>query len=152
MDTLGDPLTTCLIRMGCQLTKEPYPSWWFRFIDEPDRQFGHCSVSTNDVDLMWQSVSFVNITSQYSSNLALLQPQNETPNTLDRSSQTQISKLAYLRPPSVSSHSLGYGLQVCKMMAYKCISKYARVLLPSASPNSLNHGLQVYFQTRSIMA
>jgi len=45
MDPLGDPLTTRPIQTGCEITIELYPSGWFWFIDDPDRQFGNGSVS-----------------------------------------------------------------------------------------------------------
>ena len=51
------------------------------------------------------------------------------------------SKFAWSRPPSVSQNSLDYDLQVCMIMASKCIS-----------PNWLNHGLKVHLQTCSIAA
>jgi len=46
MDPLGDPLTTCPIQTGWGFTKAPYPSRQFRFIYNPDRQFGNGSVWT----------------------------------------------------------------------------------------------------------
>jgi len=63
-----------------------------------------------------------------------------------------ISKLARLRPPSVSPSSLDYGLQVCTITASMCISKLARSQSPSVSLNSHDYGLQVNLQTRSITA
>jgi len=44
MDPLGDPLTTCPIQTGWEFTFEAYPSWQFRFIDNPDRQIDNGSV------------------------------------------------------------------------------------------------------------
>ena len=44
-------------------------------------------------------------------------------------------------PPSVSPNLLDYSLQVCMIMASKCIS-----------PSSLNHGLQVHLHPRTITA
>jgi len=41
-----DPLTTRPIRTGWEFTMEPYPSWQFVFIGDPDRQFGNGSVWT----------------------------------------------------------------------------------------------------------
>ena len=55
-----------------------------------------------------------------------------------------ISKLAQSRPPSVSTTSLDYGLQVRTNKASKCISKVAQSRCRSASLSSLDHGLQVY--------
>ena len=46
MDPLGDPLTTRPIQTGWEFTMEPYPSRQFKFIDDPDRQFGNGSVWT----------------------------------------------------------------------------------------------------------
>jgi hypothetical protein len=46
MDPLGDPLTTLPIQTGWKFTMEPYPRGLFGFIDDPDRQFGNCSVWT----------------------------------------------------------------------------------------------------------
>jgi hypothetical protein len=46
MDPLGDPLPTRPIEMGWEFTTELYPSGQFRFIDDPDRQFGNDSVWT----------------------------------------------------------------------------------------------------------
>jgi hypothetical protein len=46
MDPLGDPLTTGPFQTGWEFTTELYPSGQFGFIDNPDRQFGNCSVST----------------------------------------------------------------------------------------------------------
>jgi len=46
MVLLGDPLTTRPIQTGWGFTIEPYPSWLFRFIDNPDHQFGNSSVWT----------------------------------------------------------------------------------------------------------
>ena len=46
MDPLCDPLTTRPIQTGWEFTMEPYPSGQFRFIDDPDRQFGNGSVWT----------------------------------------------------------------------------------------------------------
>jgi hypothetical protein len=46
MDPLGDPLTTRPIQTGWEFTIDPYPSWPFGFIDDPDRQFGNGSVLT----------------------------------------------------------------------------------------------------------
>ena len=46
MDPLGDPLTTRPIQMGGEFTMEPYPSGQFRFLDNPDLQFGNGSVWT----------------------------------------------------------------------------------------------------------
>ena len=46
MDPLGDPLTTCPMQRRWKYTFEPYPSWRFRFNDDPDRQFSHSSVWT----------------------------------------------------------------------------------------------------------
>jgi len=63
-----------------------------------------------------------------------------------------ISKLARLRPPSVSPDWLDYGLQVRTITASNCISKLAQSRPQSASPNSLDHGLQVHLSTRSITA
>jgi len=75
-----------------------------------------------------------------------------------------ISKLARLRPPSVSPKSLDHGLQcaspnshdyrlqVRMIKASKYISKLTRSRPPSVSPKSLNHGLQVYLQSGSITA
>jgi len=44
MGLLGDPLTTRPIQTGWEFTFEPYPSWQFRCIDNPDLQFGNSSV------------------------------------------------------------------------------------------------------------
>jgi len=55
------------------------------------------------------------------------------------------SKLAPLRPPSVSPNSLDYGL-------HKCISNLPRSRSRSASLSSLDHGLQVYLQIPSTTA
>jgi len=44
MDPLGDPLTTHPIQTAWVFTMEPYLSQQFGFIDDPDRQFGNCSV------------------------------------------------------------------------------------------------------------
>jgi len=46
MDPLGDPLTTRPIETGWEFTIELYPSWLFRFIDNPDSHFGKGSLST----------------------------------------------------------------------------------------------------------
>ena len=46
MDPLGNPLTARPIQTGWEFTMEPYPSGQFRFIDDPDRQFGNGSVWT----------------------------------------------------------------------------------------------------------
>jgi len=46
MDPLGDPLTTRPIQKCWEFTFEPYPSWQFRIIDYPGRQFGNGSVWT----------------------------------------------------------------------------------------------------------
>jgi len=66
------------------------------------------------------------------------------------------SNLARPRPPSVSTHSLDFGLEVLlqthSITASKCITNLARSRRPSASPNSLDYGLKVYLQTRSITA
>jgi len=43
-DLQGDRLTTRLIQMGWEFTIEQYPSWRFRLIDDPDRQFPNVSV------------------------------------------------------------------------------------------------------------
>jgi len=61
-------------------------------------------------------------------------------------------KFAQSRPPSVSPNSLHYCLQVCTIMASKCISKLAQSRSQSASLSSLDQGLQVYLQIRSITA
>jgi hypothetical protein len=63
-----------------------------------------------------------------------------------------VSKLARLRPPSVSPLSLDHGIQVPTIMASKCIYTLARSLPPSASPNSLDPSLQFHLQNRSIAA
>jgi hypothetical protein len=44
MDPLGDPLTTCSIQTGWELTMELYLTGEFGFIDDPDRQFRNGSV------------------------------------------------------------------------------------------------------------
>jgi hypothetical protein len=41
MDTLGDPLTTRPIQMGCEICIEPYPNWQCWCGDIPDCQFGN---------------------------------------------------------------------------------------------------------------
>jgi len=46
MDTLGNLWTTHPIQTGWEFTIEPYPSWWFGFIDNSDDQFGSGSVWT----------------------------------------------------------------------------------------------------------
>jgi len=46
MDLLGNPLTTRPIEMGWDITIDPYPTWWSGNIYNPDRQFGHISIST----------------------------------------------------------------------------------------------------------
>jgi len=46
MDPLNNPLTTCPIQTGCEMCFKPYPNWWFRCFDDPDRQFGNGSVPT----------------------------------------------------------------------------------------------------------
>lgn len=46
MDLLDDLLTTRSIQTGWEFTFELYPSWQFGFIDNPDCQFGNCSVWT----------------------------------------------------------------------------------------------------------
>jgi len=46
MDLPGDQLTTRPIQMGWEFTINPYPSWRFGYIDNPDRQFGKGSVWT----------------------------------------------------------------------------------------------------------
>jgi len=47
MDLLDNPLTTRPIQTGWEITMEPYPSWQFGFIEDPDRQFGNGSVWKN---------------------------------------------------------------------------------------------------------
>jgi hypothetical protein len=46
MDPLGDLLTTRPILTGWEFTLKPCPSEQFRFIDDPDRQFGNGSFWT----------------------------------------------------------------------------------------------------------
>jgi len=46
MDPLCDPLTTRPIQMRWEFTMELYPGGQFRFIDDPDRQFGNGTVWT----------------------------------------------------------------------------------------------------------
>jgi hypothetical protein len=41
MDQLGDLLTTRPIQKGWEFTIEPYLSWQFGFIHNPDRHFGN---------------------------------------------------------------------------------------------------------------
>jgi hypothetical protein len=68
-----------------------------------------------------------------------------------------ISKLAQLRPPSVSPIPDDYGLEVHTITIVKCISKLAQLRppsshnygLPGASSNSLDYVLGVYHQNRS---
>ena len=78
--------------------------------------------------------------SKYSSKLTRLWP----PSSHDHGIQVHISKLARSQPPSVSPNWLDYGLQLCTIMASKCIYTLAWSWPPSASPNSLDHSLQVY--------
>ena len=51
-------------------------------------------------------------------------------------------------PTNTRPNSLHYGLQVCTIMASKCISTLTR-LLPL---NSLDHSLQLYLQTSTVTA
>jgi len=46
MDLLGDLLRTRPIQKGWEFTIEPFPSWWFGFIENLDRQFGNRLVWT----------------------------------------------------------------------------------------------------------
>jgi len=46
MDPLGDPLTTCPIQMGQEVSLEPYPKRRFGFIDELDSHSGNGLVWT----------------------------------------------------------------------------------------------------------
>jgi len=46
MDPLDNPLSTHPIPPGSQFSKEPYPSAWFGFIENPDLQFGSGSFPT----------------------------------------------------------------------------------------------------------
>ena len=46
MDALCDPLTTHPIQTGWEICIEPYPNRQFRYIDNPDRQYGNGSVLT----------------------------------------------------------------------------------------------------------
>jgi len=46
MDQKGNPLTTCPIQMGWEFTLKLYPRWRFRYIGDPDNQFGNGSVWT----------------------------------------------------------------------------------------------------------
>ena len=90
---------------------------------------------------------------------AIHQPASSThPISLDHSFKLHISNLSRSWPPSVSPDLLDYGLQVCTIMASKCISKLCWLWPPSShdhglqciSPNSLDQGIQVYLQPRSI--
>jgi len=44
MDPLDNPLSTRPIETGREFSIEPYPNGRFRFIDNPDRQYGASSV------------------------------------------------------------------------------------------------------------
>ena len=46
MDPLDNPRTTRPIKMGCEMSIEPYPNWRLGWIDDTDRQFGNRSVRT----------------------------------------------------------------------------------------------------------
>ena len=46
MNTLGNPLTACPIKMGLEISIEPDPSHWIEFIDIPDRHIPNGSIST----------------------------------------------------------------------------------------------------------
>jgi hypothetical protein len=46
MNQLEDPLRTRPIQTGREMLIETYPNRQFRFIDDPDCQFGNCSVLT----------------------------------------------------------------------------------------------------------
>jgi hypothetical protein len=46
MDPLSDPLITRPIQMVWKFTFEPYPSWEFGLINNPDCQFDNSSVWT----------------------------------------------------------------------------------------------------------
>ena len=46
MDPLYNPLRTRPIQTGREMTMEPYPNRQFRFINDPDRQYGSGSVLT----------------------------------------------------------------------------------------------------------
>jgi len=48
MDPLDNPLGTHPIQPSREFSKEPYPNGWFRFIDNPDCQFGVSSVQTHN--------------------------------------------------------------------------------------------------------
>ena len=84
------------------------------------------------------------------------------PSSHDLGLQKLITKLSRSWPPSASSNSLNFVLQVCTIMACsaclhtrsitasKCISKLAWSGPQSASLSSLDHGLYVYLQTGSI--
>jgi len=46
MDLLGNPLTTHPIQTAWEISIEPYLSWRFGCIDNPDLQFGNGSIWT----------------------------------------------------------------------------------------------------------
>jgi len=63
-----------------------------------------------------------------------------------------------MHQPHSSTHPISLNqvllvhIQICSIVAFKCISKLTELQLPSASPNLLDHGNQVYLQSSSITA
>jgi hypothetical protein len=77
--------------------------------------------------------------SQYLSKLARLRPSSVSPNSLDSS-------------PNLLDHGLQVHLQTRSIPASKRISNVAQSRLPIASPHSLDRSLKVHLHTRSIAA
>jgi hypothetical protein len=61
-----------------------------------------------------------------------------------------ISNLTRSRPPSITPNSHDYSLQLCTIIASKCICTLAWSRSQSASLSSINHGCQVHLETRWI--
>jgi len=125
---------------------EPYPSRQFGFIDNPDRQFGNCSVCSrtrtrsDGPEPLLTLIEYVHIQHLLIHHLQVYLA------FLWIAAHMCISECMQAEPPCGSPNMLDHSLEYHTLMAWKCISTLTRTGRPGASLSSLDPQLHAHLQ------